>query len=290
MKNKIQITRFTFETKAKATAFMQAFVASRKGQMPIEEFDLFLRKNEDFEFLMALLRRHPHADNKIGCGIKTFEIVKTVYNNWGLQLTRVDGSKTDFSWRECLKATPEDSAMKGAMRKAVDYQIMNWVKSHTHKGQLCCLCNEKPAEHVDHVPPNTFETIAESFISGLGDLEKGPVFDDLPSAYGGKNTGKNLEKGPVFDDLPSVYGGKNCGLDPQKQALFGLVLHKNVIDTYSVDGQMGRKILDPVIEKEWQDFHENQAVLRYLCVFCNLSTSKKEHNASKRAGHTDTQN
>jgi hypothetical protein len=253
MKTKtIQVGEHTFQSLKEATTFMQEFVASRKDQMPIEEVDFFLTKNKDFEFLMNLVRRHPYSDNKIGCGIKSFEIVRTVYNNYCLYLTRLDGSRTDFSWRECLNATPEEQSMVKAMRKAVDYQIIKWVKTHTHKGQLCCLCNKKLAEHVDHVPPNTFEEIAERFI-------------------------KMRKNKPSQTSLEESQGENK-------------VYHRGIIDTYSVDGLSGRRILDPVVEKEWQDYHENQSVLRYLCAFCNLSTSKKEHNASKRVDTQDTQN
>lgn len=286
MKKQIQIGTFTFESLEKATKFMQRFVSSRIEQMPIEEFDFFLRKSKEFEFLMELLKRHPYAENKIGCGVRSFEVVKTAYNNYGLYLTRLDGSCTDFSWRECLKGTPEDLAMKGAMRKSIEYQIKDYVRDHTHRGQICCLCNEREAEHVDHVPPNTFEEIAQRFISWVKKGRKGPISENLPLSYDGKNDGLGPEKDPFFEGKTLAYGGKNTGENLEN----GLVLHQNVIDTYSVDGQMGRGIVDPVIEKQWQDYHENQAVLRYLCGFCNLSTSKKEHNAYKLTGHRGTQN
>lgn len=252
MKTKIQIGRFTFETKAKATKFMQAFIASRKEQMQIEEYDAFLRKNEDFEFLYALVRRHPYSDNKIGCGIKSFEIVRTVWNNYCLYLTRVDGSRTDFSWRECLNATPEVQSMVKAMRKAVDYQIIEYLETKTFKGQLCCLCNKAVAEHVDHVPPVTFEVIAGDFL-------------------------KMVESKPCQEQSEAPEG-------------VNLVYHKGIIDTYSDDGHLGRRIADPIIEKEWQDYHRNQAILRFLCAFCNLSVVKKEFNLTKESRHTDTQN
>ncbi len=252
MKTKIQIGRFTFDTKVKATKFMQRFIDSRKEQMSIEEHDVLLRKNEDFEFLYALVRRHPYSDNKIGCGIKSFEIVKTVWNNYCLYLTRQDGSRTDFSWRECLNATPEDQSMVKAMRKAVDYQILEYLEIKTFKGQLCCLCNKAVAEHVDHVPPVTFEAISGQFI-------------------------KMMENKPC-QEQSEAPGGVNR------------VYHKGIIDTYSDDGHLGRRIADPIIEKEWQDYHRNQAVLRFLCAFCNLSVVKKTHNRSKSSGHTDTQN
>ena len=252
MKTKIQIGRFTFDTKSKATAFMQAFIASRKDQMPIQEHDLFLRKNEDFEFLHALVRRHPHSDNKIGCGINTFEIVRTVYNNYCLYLTRKDGSRTDFSWRECLNATPEGQSMVKAMRRAVDLQILEFLETKTVKGQLCCLCNKAVAEHVDHVPPVTFEVIAGEFIK---------MIESKPSQ----------KQSELVDRENRVH-------------------HKGIIDTYSDDGHLGRRLSDPIIEKEWQDYHRNQAVLRFLCAFCNLSVVKKEFNKTKESRHTDTQN
>lgn len=253
MKTKtIQIGEHTFQSLKEATTFMQEFVAARRETMPIEEVDFFLVENKDFKFLMNLLRRHPYFQVKIGCGIKSFEVVRTVYNNYCLYLTRTDGSRTDFSWRECLNATPEEQSMKGAMRKSVDYQIMDWVKDNTHRGQLCCVCHERPGEHVDHVPPNTFEEIAGRFIK-MRESQVSQTFIEEPQ-------GEN-----------KVY-------------------HRGIIDTYSVDGLSGRRILDPIVEKEWQDYHENQSVLRYLCAFCNLSTSKKEHNASKRLDTQDTQN
>lgn len=251
MKTKLQIGRFTFETKAKATAFMQKFIDDRKERGSIQEFDVWLRSNEDFEFLYALVRRHPHSDNKIGCGIKSFEIVKTVWNNWCLYLTRQDGSRTDFSWRECLKATPEGQSMVKAMRRAVDLQILEYLETKTFKGQLCCLCNKAVAEHVDHVPPDTFEVISGAFLK------------------------MQESKPPRKPSQPDDRENR--------------VHHKGLIDTYSDDGDLGRRFTDPTIEKEWQDYHRNQAVLRFLCAFCNLSVVKKEFNLTK-GRHTDTQN
>ena len=280
MKSKqIQIGKMHFKTLNQAKVFCQDLVARRKGGMAIEQRDLLLNLDKDWEFLMDLIQLHPHSGLKIGGGIRSFSIRKTPYNNFCLWIIRADGSETDFSWQKCFGVKSEESEIKQAMRVAIEGQIKTYRGKNTKPGQLCDWCHSAVAEHVDHVPPRTFESIADDFISGVKSGKIGENWGDQTLSYDAYEQDKSSKN----EDLPksnALYGQIKT---PKNTEKISQILHSGVIDTYSGDGHFGRKIANLVVEKSWCDFHENQAVLRYLCVSCNLSDSKKEANLMKKS-------
>ena len=130
----------------------------------------------DKGFIVDLLKNHPRAAAKIGCGVLSIEVeINQVYkSNRGFWLTRFDGSRTDFSFLECI--TPDDyqKHFRVACRNAVVSQIQDfktrYFLSHANQdGMIVCpitgeLVNKFRA-HVDHVSPETFESIVADFIS-----------------------------------------------------------------------------------------------------------------------------
>jgi len=76
--------------------------------------------NNDFEFMLQVLKRHPNFEIKIG--VKAFFVRQNpVYKNtrcfW---LVRFDGSGTDFSYQECLKPTSPEKKFFNACRVAIE--------------------------------------------------------------------------------------------------------------------------------------------------------------------------
>jgi hypothetical protein len=126
-----------------------------------------------FASLMALVFRHPWADEKIGHGVEAFHVTPNYMNNAGMALfiERIDGSTTDISWRKCIAKrgmTPKQELL-AAMRNAIYPQIRAYRRNRvgvTHCemcGAFCAL-----ASHVDHVV--TFKSLAEEFLSQRQDV------------------------------------------------------------------------------------------------------------------------
>ena len=61
-----------------------------------------LDKN-DFDFACDLLRHHPEANEKIGCGIDTIITDTAAHGTTCFYLQRTDGTKDDFSYLSCIK-------------------------------------------------------------------------------------------------------------------------------------------------------------------------------------------
>lgn len=125
--------------------------------------------------LRALLNRHPEVEQKVGVGLKNFFVDK---DGWGGQcfwLERFDGSKTDFSFRSCIKGQPQSvykeftNACRHAVRKdSRKAKEMFFKKYGNEAGQVKCELTGKMISikeaHVDHIPPLTFEVIVETFV------------------------------------------------------------------------------------------------------------------------------
>lgn len=145
----------------------------------IKENPKFIDLREDlYEFMLDLLKLHPNAKQKIGCGVKSFRI-----DDDHFQVIRIDGSTTDFSFHRCVSGGLSKLRMfKVAAREAVQQQIdefrsqFNWI--------------DLIGKHVDHKNPS-FNQIVEDFIkerkidlelveiSGMGDEETTQFFSDI---------------------------------------------------------------------------------------------------------------
>lgn len=85
----------TFDTQAAAIEFIRQVLYRHTLQAPIDE--------PDHAFLLELLRKHPHAAEKVGVGIKHFTVEKAKGGTQCFYITRVDGSRSDFSFMKCLR-------------------------------------------------------------------------------------------------------------------------------------------------------------------------------------------
>jgi hypothetical protein len=88
--------------------------------------------DEDKIFLKELLESHPDYQLKRGCGIKDFFIKKTIYGTLGFNIIRVDGSKTDFSFLQCISPKSNLMKIKNACRNAIRPTIKK-IKTNKEK-------------------------------------------------------------------------------------------------------------------------------------------------------------
>ena len=134
----------------------------------------------DREFLADLLAHHRHAAAKIGCGLAAFEVRENPEypGRTGFYLTRVDGSATDFSFLECITASPQAGNVRAALRRVIVDQILiarNTTFSNPADRMTCPVTGaEFGIEdcHVDHEPPATFHALVTKFLAARGvDIE-----------------------------------------------------------------------------------------------------------------------
>jgi hypothetical protein len=125
---------------------------------------------EDLEFMTSLLSYHPWSYQKIGCGISRMWIEKNEgYPTRGFWLERSDGSKTDFSFYQCLENAGLLKDFKKACRKAVAPFVIDFKNKFfkDNSNPICCITNRlinKNTSHVDHISPKTFDKILSNFI------------------------------------------------------------------------------------------------------------------------------
>lgn len=85
----------TFDTKDAAIEFIQGILYRYDLRVPIT--------GNDHDFVMELLKKHSKAAEKIGMGVKHFTIEPAKGGTRCFYLTRIDGSRDDFSFLKCLK-------------------------------------------------------------------------------------------------------------------------------------------------------------------------------------------
>jgi hypothetical protein len=84
-----------FQTQKAANLFLQELLNGQPLKVAIPE--------PHHSFLCALISRHPRAAEKIGGGIDHFTVEPATYGTRCCYLTRVDGTRTDFSFFKCTR-------------------------------------------------------------------------------------------------------------------------------------------------------------------------------------------
>lgn len=87
---------------------------------------------DDDIFLRDVLQTHKDYEKKLGCGIDSFFIGKTIYQNYGFFIKRKDGTSTDFSYLSCLDKRGSNFYLKKASREAINKDIYS-VKTDKSK-------------------------------------------------------------------------------------------------------------------------------------------------------------
>lgn len=136
---------------------------------------------DDYNTLLALLARHPEADQKIGCGVKRLYKDRTDMPTSCFWIERTDGSKTDFSYRTAISAKGKSLYQEflEACRVAVqdDLRLTKerfFEKFADQDGKVICdITGDKVAiyeSHLDHKKPLTFQVLVNTFI-GANDIK-----------------------------------------------------------------------------------------------------------------------
>src|SRR5438874_8667238 len=87
----------SFDTQKDANLFIQKLLNSQPLKTPIPE--------PHHSFLCSLLARHARAAEKIGSGLKHFTVEHAKGGTICFYLTRVDGTRDDFSTGKCVRGS-----------------------------------------------------------------------------------------------------------------------------------------------------------------------------------------
>lgn len=97
MRRPLTIGQRSFETRNAATRFVKDLLYSQPLKVAIQE--------PHHSFLIALISRHPRAKEKVGKGIGHFTVENVARGGRCFCLTRIDGTKTDFTFYECVRGS-----------------------------------------------------------------------------------------------------------------------------------------------------------------------------------------
>lgn len=127
----------------------------------------------EFEFLVALVRRHPEAAEKIGVGISHFFVKLSAYRNLELWIARTDETVIDISYPTAIRGVAKTAQenLLSAMRQAIVPQVNEYRAAELAKGVATCPGWQRTCgavldslAPVDHVEP--FTDLADRFLAG----------------------------------------------------------------------------------------------------------------------------
>jgi Protein of unknown function (DUF3223) len=91
----VVIGEMRFETQKAANSVIKKLLNSQPFKAAIPE--------PHHSFLCALVSLHPRAPEKVGVGIRHFTVEPAMGGTRCFYLTRLDGTRTDFSYLKCTR-------------------------------------------------------------------------------------------------------------------------------------------------------------------------------------------
>ena len=128
-KKKLIINGLFFSTKEKLKDYVKNSILYKY------EFDTELN-NADFKFMCKLIERHPEADDKIGCGIKSI-VVRPNMGTRAFWIKRIDGTEIDVSYLKSVSQPSLLAVCKKAARCTVRNQILDYKQKNYKEGMIC---------------------------------------------------------------------------------------------------------------------------------------------------------
>src|SRR5262249_31471879 len=120
----------------------------------------------DHAFLADVLARHPDAAIKIGVGVASFEVEANLGSR-GFWLTRIDGTRTDWSFLSCLTPPTHAQDVVAALRTEVRDQVQRFKAMQFLGGAARCAVTGVTltidGAHVDHAIP--FVDLVDAFLT-----------------------------------------------------------------------------------------------------------------------------
>lgn len=136
---------------------------------------------DDERFLLDLLRHHPEWGCKSMWGVSHLEVRMNTcghFNTRGLWIVAPYGEEIDISWVVATRSNlgSYQASLAVAARHAVVDQI-RYVRDTGSK--ICGICHQTISGpiHVDHQPPNTFQSLLSDFFTCREPGDVLPVLD-----------------------------------------------------------------------------------------------------------------
>jgi hypothetical protein len=156
----------------------------------------------DFKFMVDLLRHHPWSDQKIGVGVTRIWMQKNeMYSTRCFWLQRHDGTKTDFSFHQCVQPASIERDFKVACRAAIAHAVINYrldfFQKHAENDLVKCPVTSDLISiyesHVDHAPPATFDVIVNEFMASVGTIKPEMLTDHTDGCEGNFFADKDMQ-------------------------------------------------------------------------------------------------
>ena len=172
-KNEFSIGNQKFSSKASCAKYIRTILHKPRMDSALN--------NEEFCFMLEVLKKHPRADYKIKQGIKSIFVKKTKYGKLGFYALRNNGSKTDFSYLQCLSPSSKLLKTKIACRKAIRPSILEF------KDKFFSVNKVVRNNHIIHHEKPSFDQIFIDWIKeksiNIEKIELGGFVDNCETVY-----------------------------------------------------------------------------------------------------------
>ena len=154
MTKPLQIGQFAFERKMDAEAHIKNIFKEAVWGEPLA--------GEEHEFVLALLLRHPRAEEKLADGMSHFTVNSNGYGSHCFYIHRPSGLSEHFSYIKSLRGEDDVRSLAlSAMSRAIELQIWTFRDTELAKGEQYCPFTKalitKDRYHVDHPNPTFLE-------------------------------------------------------------------------------------------------------------------------------------
>lgn len=160
------IGNHTFATKKQAEQYIRQILEENRPTISTTK-----KIDEKYrQFIDSLLELHPHKEIVLGAGAKAYHCELCNMGAVRFMVERTDGSRWDFSWRNCLNPPTQAKRLTTVLRFEIQDQIDEYKKSRRFPIQ-CPVSGdivEQGSCHIDHAEPNTFAKIVENWLRITG--------------------------------------------------------------------------------------------------------------------------
>lgn len=188
----VELPSIKFPTKSKAKEFFKNMLNRYQDGQKIDQ--------DDHVLLYELLLMHPHADVKVGNGVKGFFRDQSPDHPTNcFHLEREDGNTTDFSYIECIssaKPTLEQYFYRACRQSVSEILTTNKNSLFTHGDVRCSKTNEivtKENSEYRHTNPKFYVIVREFKKLINRPISKNMFYEDADLQYCTRFSDKEIE-------------------------------------------------------------------------------------------------
>jgi hypothetical protein len=174
---------YQFRSKAEAQRVVSDLLNHAPLNLPLLETPL----------LVALLAKHPHGTEKIGCGVRSIDIREHLWRDRfrqrGFYIVRTDGSTVAFSYLACFRDHDRQAQLDvfEACRHAVDPSVLLFRGEAFASGYAPCAETGRALQseeaHIDHAEPWPFRRLVSAWLATLPEPPAVDPSDDLVTRF-----------------------------------------------------------------------------------------------------------